>query len=99
MNHNVLYDPTPLLDRVRQGRPWHQANGACTFCAGDRSTSTCVTCQEVAEVLGVARETVHNWKTGRSRVKGCHVDALAVRAGTHPGELWPEWWANCPVAA
>lgn len=98
MNHNVLYDPTPLLDRVRQGRPWHVANGACTYCSGDRSSATCVTAAEVAAVLGVATETVARWKRGR-RMSGDLVGVLATRAGTHPGELWPSWWANCPVPA
>lgn len=98
MNTRVLYDATPLLDRVRQGRPWHRANGACTYCSGDRSSATCVSAPEIADLLGVARETVQRWRSGR-RIAADLVDDLANRAGTHPGELWPEWWANCPVAA
>jgi hypothetical protein len=91
----VYFPSAPLLDRVRDGRPWHRANGACTYCSGDRSSAACVTTQEVADVLDVTHETVSRWKAGR-RVSVTHADDLAVRAGAHPGELWPSWWATCP---
>jgi len=40
--------------------------------------------------LGVTREQVHRW-----RYKGLGIDqadALAVRLGLHPVEIWPDWY-------
>ena len=47
---------------------------------------------EFAAALGVERQTVHRWKSGRRQVAVAHADRLAVALGRHPGEIWPEWW-------
>lgn len=47
-----------------------------------------------AETLGVHIDTIRNWRTGRKRLKAAAADRIAVRIGAHPGELWPEWWAE-----
>ncbi len=45
--------------------------------------------------------SVHVRQMQRYRADGipeCVADRMAVRAGLHPGEVWPEWFAS-PVKA
>ena len=50
---------------------------------------------EIAEILGVSRETVQRWRNGRAGIDPNLADKLAVhRLGVHPATLWPDsWWA------
>jgi hypothetical protein len=45
---------------------------------------------DAADLLGVNVRHLARWK-GRG-ITIDQADALACRAGLHPGEVWPEWW-------
>lgn len=47
------------------------------------------TMSNLAELVGVTRETVQRW--ARDGVPAKQVDAVAIAVGSHPVELWPEW--------
>ena len=51
--------------------------------------------REQAEALGVSRRQVHRWRAGAARLPATTADVLAVRAGHHPFELWPDTWGDC----
>jgi lambda repressor-like predicted transcriptional regulator len=44
---------------------------------------------EVAEALGLQPRQLERYR--RQGVTDCAADRLAVRAGTHPAVIWPEW--------
>jgi lambda repressor-like predicted transcriptional regulator len=44
---------------------------------------------EVAEALGLHPRQLERYR--RQGVTDCAADRLAVRAGTHPAVIWPEW--------
>lgn len=46
---------------------------------------------ELAEILNVTPCTIRGWRTGRRRLKVEKADELAIRIGTHPALLWPDW--------
>jgi plasmid maintenance system antidote protein VapI len=48
-----------------------------------------------AEQLGVTRETVERWRTGRrSGLTPGNADRYACALGLHPGIVWGDaWWA------
>ena len=47
----------------------------------------------IAEVLGVGKDTVRKWRTATTprRLNPWTADRYAIRAGTHPARVWPEW--------
>lgn len=49
--------------------------------------------REQAEACGVTQRTVCRWRSG-SGVDRRIADAVAVRVGLHPAEVWgDDWWA------
>lgn len=48
--------------------------------------------REQAEALGVSVRQVCRWRAGAARLRIPTADALAVRVGHHPAELWPDTW-------
>lgn len=46
----------------------------------------------LAQRCGVPDRTLYRW-LDLGLTEG-QVDELAVRAGLHPGEVWPAWWAE-----
>lgn len=53
--------------------------------------------QYAANRLGVSRDTLSNWTVGRRpTVSLDQADKLALRAGTHPINIWGDAWANPP---
>lgn len=46
--------------------------------------------REQAERLRVTARTIVRWRSGATRVQRDRADALAVAAGYHPFEVWPE---------
>lgn len=46
--------------------------------------------QEVGELLGVSRHTVLRWKQ-IGTIKLSDADRCAIRLGTHPALIWPEF--------
>lgn len=44
----------------------------------------------LAARLGIGRR--HLPRLRRTGLSEAQADVLAVRAGFHPGEVWPEWW-------
>lgn len=50
---------------------------------------------EIAEILGVADRTISRWTNGQ-RISETVADRVAIKLGTHPCLIWPEWWANAP---
>jgi len=49
---------------------------------------------EIAAILDVHVNTVACWSTDKRGLKPWQADVYAIRAGTHPSHLWPEWFAN-----
>lgn len=46
----------------------------------------------VASALGVNKSTVAKWKAGKNvNLAWWKADAYAVRIGTHPALVWPDW--------
>jgi hypothetical protein len=50
------------------------------------------TTQALARFAGVDGREVYRWKA--KGIPAHRGDALAVRAGFHPGEVWAEWWSH-----
>jgi len=51
--------------------------------------------KRMAKIVGVNERTITRWN-GRGQINADYADLVAVRLGTHPGLLWPEfWWAEC----
>lgn len=48
--------------------------------------------EDIAAALGVGRDCVVKWRSGERRIPRDKADQYAVRAGVHPGTLWPAWW-------
>lgn len=46
--------------------------------------------QEIADQLGVHRNTVRSWRNGR-QLYFSTADSMALQLGLHPVNLWPEW--------
>lgn len=51
---------------------------------------------EIAAILGVADRTISRWAAGQ-RISEKVADHAAIKLGTHPCLIWPEWWANAPA--
>jgi hypothetical protein len=97
-------DPTPLLDAARNGRPWHTGTDclACTRYTPGTDQALCVTVDELAAVLVVARRQVLRWRDHGVRIQVDSLDRLdryATAAGTHVLILWPELAPTWGVAA
>lgn len=45
---------------------------------------------DTADLLGVSVRSLHRWR--RTGLTERQADVLAIRAGSHPGELWSDWW-------
>lgn len=43
-----------------------------------------------ARRLDVDRTRLYQWR--RAGLTVARADVLAIAAGFHPGEVWPEWW-------
>lgn len=54
----------------------------------------------IAEALGTTRGRVVDWKRGKANMTPWwKADALAIRIGTHPSAIWPDWWEKALQAA
>jgi hypothetical protein len=47
----------------------------------------------VGDVVGVSPRVVGRW--GRAGLTVWEADRAAVACGTHPANVWPDWWALC----
>lgn len=46
----------------------------------------------IAEALGTTRHRVNDWRRGKGNmVPWWKADAYAIRVGTHPAMVWPDW--------
>jgi hypothetical protein len=50
------------------------------------------TADNLAAALGVNRRSLQRYRTGAQQLRPHDADAIAVRLGLHPANLWPEWW-------
>lgn len=46
--------------------------------------------RELAELLDISPRTVHRYR--RTGLSAMQADRIAVSAGFHPAEVWPDWW-------
>ena len=46
--------------------------------------------RELAEILDISPRTVHRYRKGG--LSAIQADRIAVSAGFHPAEVWPDWW-------
>jgi hypothetical protein len=82
-----MLDAQPLLD-------WFKYGGSTrgTAVVSDDATGY-TTDMEIAEILGVSRQRVSQWRNG-DRIGVFKADEYAVKVlGVHPCEVWgEEWW-------
>jgi len=45
---------------------------------------------QLSNMYGVGGQSLKRWRECGLTVEAA--DRLAVRAGLHPAEVWPEWW-------
>jgi hypothetical protein len=45
----------------------------------------------IANLLGVRRVTLNEWRTNNTHFSCWRADRLAIRAGYHPAQIWPDW--------
>jgi hypothetical protein len=50
-----------------------------------------LTDKTVALMLGVNRVTVGKWRREPQMISEWYADALAIKMGLHPIEIWPNW--------
>lgn len=56
--------------------------------------------EAMSEALGVSRQVVRGWIYGKNTmIPWWRADALAIRIGTHPSAIWPDWWQKALAAA
>lgn len=56
--------------------------------------------ETIGEALGVSRGVVRAWRYGRNyMIPWWRADRLAIRIGTHPSAIWPDWWQKAMAAA
>lgn len=46
----------------------------------------------LAEIIGVKRHTIVQWRNGGRNFTYWQADQIAVRLGFHPAEIWPDWF-------
>lgn len=46
--------------------------------------------RELAELLDISPRTVHRYR--KAGLNAIQADRIAVSAGFHPAEVWPDWW-------
>jgi len=49
--------------------------------------------REIAKRTGYKDSTIRKWRSADLLPERA-ADVLAVRAGYHPGNIWPEWWTQ-----
>jgi len=55
------------------------------------SRATVPSKNDYARLFGVDRATIHRWT--RAGIPWRDADRIAIKVcGTHPGNIWPEWW-------
>lgn len=82
----------PLERAARRGRPAHVHN-ICRYCLIDGRShvrqGTCYTDKELAGDLGQNLQQIYRWR--RNGITTQQADQLAVRIGSHPALIWPDW--------
>ena len=51
----------------------------------------------VAEILGVTKKCVGDWKRHKLTLDVYSADRYAIRLGYHPAEVWEEWLQPMPA--
>lgn len=89
--YRLVGEPTPPT--ARSEKPQHPPKaprpGSFALAELERAVGR-FSGEDMAEVLGTTTRTI--FRLRRAGMSYVQADRYAVRAGLHPGDVWPQWW-------